>query len=78
MNWTLAAVGLGAVVAVGYAVSCWLWPFARCLKCEGDGKLRRGDGKVWRTCKRCKGGGARLRVGRKVWNYLHHQKQAAR
>jgi hypothetical protein len=77
MNW--AVFGLTALAAAAaYAMSCWLWPFARCLKCDGKGKFQRADGRVWRTCRRCKGGGARLRVGRKVWNYLHHQRKAAK
>lgn len=78
MNLTLAALGLLAVVALVYAASCTWWPYAHCVKCEGEGKFRRRDGKVWRECRRCKGTGRRLRVGRKVWNYLHHQKQAAK
>lgn len=78
MSWIGWTVALLLAAGGTYAVSCTWWPFARCLRCEGEGKLRRGDGKVWRPCKRCKGSGARLRVGRKVWNYLHAQRKAAR
>ncbi|MFF3867324.1 hypothetical protein [Micromonospora sp. NPDC001898] len=64
-GWLLGALLLAAV---GYAGSCWWWPFARCRRCDGRGKFTRADSKVWRTCRRCKGSGSRLRAGRKVWN----------
>jgi hypothetical protein len=62
----LLAVGLAAV----YAGSCWWFPFARCLSCEGSGRRARKDGKVWRPCRRCKGSGRRMRVGRWIYNYF--------
>lgn len=71
------AVGMAVAVGLGYAGSCWLWPFARCGKCLGEGKFRRGDGQVWRDCRRCKGSGKRLRVGRKVWNALQERRRSA-
>jgi hypothetical protein len=53
-----------------YGVACVIWPFAACVRCSGNGKLRSPGGKAWRTCKRCGGSGARLRIGRVVWNAL--------
>lgn len=78
MNWTLAWIGIAVAAGLAYAASCTWWPFAHCMKCEGEGKFARRDGKVWRPCRRCKGTGRRLRVGRRVWNYLHAQRQAAK
>lgn len=63
----LAVVGY----AVYYVIACWLWPFAACFGCRGDGKKRSPSGKSWRYCKRCKGTGARLRIGRNLWNWWH-------
>lgn len=75
---TLWTVGFLLVVALGYAASCTWWPYAACGRCEGVGKFRRGDRRVWRKCPRCKGSGERLRVGRRVWNYWHHRRQEAK
>jgi hypothetical protein len=71
-------IGFGLVVLVMYAGSCWWFPYAACGRCEGVGKFRREDSKVWRKCRRCRGSGERLRVGRRVWNYWHHRRQEAR
>jgi DnaJ-class molecular chaperone len=54
----------------GYAVACWVWPFADCRKCRGAGRRRSPTGRAFRTCRRCKGDGKRLRTGRRVFNYL--------
>lgn len=64
-GWFLGAL---VVAAVGYAASCTWWAFAHCRRCEGSGKRKRSDGKVFGICRRCKGSGRRLRIGRRVWN----------
>lgn len=71
---------LGALLfaSLAYAASCTWWPFAACRRCEGRGKFKRKDGKVWRPCRRCKGSGARLRWGRKVWNRFARIRNASR
>lgn len=78
MNGTVvaaAAVGVLGLVAFGvYWVACLLWPFAACLKCDGDGKTRSPSGKTWRPCRRCDGTGRRLRFGRHVINYLRESR----
>ncbi len=58
------------VVAGGYLVACWIWPFAACWRCKGAGKFLSPSGRAWRYCRRCNGRGARLRVGRRVWNWI--------
>jgi hypothetical protein len=73
--WYFAVLGL--VAGVAYAGSCWLWPFAYCLRCEGKGKFARKDGRVWRNCRRCGGSGRRLRVGRRMWNAARARRRAA-
>jgi len=78
MTPTLAATLAATVLAAGYLLACWIWPFAACLTCSGDGKRRSPSGKAWRTCKRCGGSGARLRIGRRVWNYLQGTREASR
>lgn len=57
---TVAALIL---VGAGYLAACMVWPFANCLRCDGDGKRRAPTGRTWRTCKPCKGTGQRRRVG---------------
>lgn len=58
------------LLIVGYLLACWIWPFAACRRCDGDGKFRSPSGKAWRPCRKCRGTGARLRIGRRVWNYI--------
>lgn len=60
----------GSIAAAGYAVACWIWPFANCPRCHGSGKHRSPSGRAFRRCRRCKGTGARLRTGRRVANYF--------
>jgi hypothetical protein len=53
------------VILVGgalYAVSCSIWPYTACARCD-SGKLRSPSGKAWRPCPRCKGSGKRRRLG---------------
>lgn len=70
MRLTIGATGLAVAAACYYLLACWLFPFAACLKCHGDGKKRSASGRAWRACRRCKGSGRRLRLGRKVANWL--------
>lgn len=63
--------GLGVVVvlvvlAAVWAVRVWLWPFARCPRCEGSGRNIGSNGKRWGTCRRCKGTGRRQRLGARL------------
>jgi len=64
----------GLVAGAVYWVACLLWPFASCVKCNGDGKTRSPSGKAWRECRRCGGTGRRLRWGRHVINYLRESR----
>lgn len=66
----LALIGAVVIWVAGYAVACWIWPFAACRKCDGAGKHRSPTGKAWRKCRRCKGSGGRVRTGRKAFNWL--------
>lgn len=68
MSHTLAATATAAVVLTGYLVACWMWPFAACMRCKGEGKFKSPWGGSWRKCRRCRGSGERLRVGRRLWN----------
>lgn len=69
--------GVLAVAAVVYAASCWWWPFAKCPKCKGLGRVFRKDGKVFRFCPRCAGTGRRLRIGRRLYNIVHRRRREA-
>lgn len=65
-EWVLLALA----AAVGYIVTCVVWPFAACRKCRGEGKFRSWfGGESWRRCGRCKGSGERVRVGRRAWTW---------
>ena len=70
----LAATG----VTLGYAFTCWLWPFKACRRCAGTGRKRGPIGKIYRLCRRCHGDGLRLRVGRRIANHLRQLHRDAR
>jgi hypothetical protein len=38
------------------------WPWAKCVRCRGKGRLMAPGGKSWRDCPRCDGSGKRRRV----------------
>lgn len=77
MDPRLLLAELALAWLVFYAVSCRWWPWARCLRCHGDGRRRRDDRKVWRTCPRCHGTGRRLRIGRRILNHMSAEAHAA-
>lgn len=66
----LILIGLGLLWVAYKAIQCWLWPFAKCSKCDGTGKWMSPTGKNWATCRRCEGKARRLRTSRKIFNYL--------
>ncbi|GGT58145.1 hypothetical protein GCM10010177_13150 [Actinomadura citrea] len=53
-----------------YLVSCFIWPFRPCSRCDGAGRFRSPSGRAWRYCHRCSGKGAQLRAGRRILTYL--------
>ncbi|TDC94016.1 hypothetical protein E1161_08360 [Saccharopolyspora aridisoli] len=59
-----------AVFTLGYAATCWLWPFKACRTCRGAGKLRSPFLRAIRLCPACNATGLRPRVGRKAYNAL--------
>ncbi|GAA4461018.1 zinc finger-like domain-containing protein [Phytohabitans houttuyneae] len=67
-----------AVVTLGYAVTCWLWPFKRCRRCHGTGRRRGPILRMYRLCRRCHGDGLRLRIGRRIGNHLRELHRNAR
>jgi hypothetical protein len=58
------------VVTLGYAFTCWLWPFKACRRCHGTGRRKSILGRIYRLCRRCHGEGLRLRTGRQIANHL--------
>ena len=74
--WRLV-IGALVLAAAGYALACVVTPFARCRRCDGNGKYRKPTGRAWHPCKRCSGSGHRLRWGRHVTNYLHRTRHHA-
>lgn len=75
----LAAVAV--VLTVSYLLSCRIWPYTNCGRCNGSGKSRsplnvgRALGisrrKAFRNCPRCSGSGRRTRIGRRLLD--HHR-----
>lgn len=61
----------------GYAVSCWWFPFARCWRCGGRGRIERKGGRVFRNCRWCKATGRRLRIGRRIYNRSRSERKRA-
>jgi hypothetical protein len=72
---TTVLVGLAVTAVVVYIASCAWWPFGRCRKCRGSGRLARSDGKVFRLCPRCTATGRRLRIGRRLWNAINNRRK---
>lgn len=55
------------LITFGYAVSCALWPYKACRRCEGHGQISGPFGGI-RLCRHCDATGLRLRLGRRAWN----------
>lgn len=71
---------LASLIIAGYAacytVACWLFPWANCRRCGGDGKLRNPLARhTFRLCARCDGTGRRVRIGRRIFEYLRSEHQ---
>jgi hypothetical protein len=49
---------------VGYIIACAVWPYRRCGRCRGVGRLHSPSGRAWRPCRRCGGEGHTVRAGR--------------
>jgi hypothetical protein len=65
VNYVALAV-IVLATAVGYYVSCWIWPYAPCRKCKGTGRLSAPFGRAFRNCPRCGGRGRRARPGSRI------------
>jgi hypothetical protein len=66
----LVAFGLAALVLLTaiYLLSCRIYPYANCGRCNGSGKSRSPSRKAFRNCGRCTGTGRRERAGTKYLN----------
>lgn len=73
---TLAASLTCLAVTLGYLAVCAAWPFKRCWRCRGLGRIYSPLGRrIFRLCPRCQATGRRIRLGRHLWNEwrrLHH------
>ncbi|WP_328990053.1 hypothetical protein OG394_27815 [Kribbella sp. NBC_01245] len=63
-------------VAVFYLLTCAVWPFGKCRKCEGVGKFKSPFGNAYRHCGCCQGSGLRIRLGRHVINRVRDIRRA--
>lgn len=69
---------VAAAVTLGYAFTCWIWPFKPCRRCTGSGKLRAPfNTRALRIHPRCGGTGLRLRTGRRLYEYLRTEHRNA-
>ncbi len=59
---------LALVLAAGYLLTSWWWPYRAHRRCRGTGKLRSPAGRAFRSCPGCGGTGRVLRVGRRLFN----------
>ena len=57
--WQLITGALVIALLI-YALACAVTPFARCRRCEGNGRYRK-PGRAWHPCRHCRGAGHRLR-----------------
>lgn len=55
---------LGAAVA--WVIRLWLWPLARCRRCDGSGNNAGSTGRRWGNCRTCGGTGRRERFGSRL------------
>jgi hypothetical protein len=56
------------LVALGYALSCAVYPYKACRSCRGVGQFRSSILRGIRLCRRCDGTGRALRAGRRAYN----------
>ncbi|GAB3433567.1 hypothetical protein [Actinophytocola sediminis] len=56
------------VAALGYALSCAIYPYRACRSCHGVGQFRSPLLRAIRLCRRCDGTGRTLRAGRRAYN----------
>jgi hypothetical protein len=69
--WVLPALAAGLVIWLAlYAVACAVWPYTRCRRCHGTGRIPSPSGRAHRLCRKCKSSGRRLRFGRWIHNYV--------
>lgn len=61
----MEAVLLIALLIVGYATACLIWPYAPCGRCQ-SGRHSSPSGEYWRKCRRCGGSGKKIRLGRRL------------
>lgn len=73
---TIAAAIAAAVVLLGYAVVCAVWPYGICRRCHGASRLVTRRGRTVRRCRRCRGSGLRLRLGRRLYNHVSRFRHA--
>ncbi|MFC0624739.1 hypothetical protein [Kribbella deserti] len=72
-----AIVALTVTGVIGfYLLTCLVWPFGKCRRCDGTGKRKAPLGKVFRPCGRCEGTGRRVRLGRHVVNHIRDARSA--
>jgi hypothetical protein len=72
-----ATVALIVIIAVAcYLLTCAIWPFGKCRRCNGEGKVKSPLGSAYRHCGRCQGSGLRIRLGRHVINHLRATRKA--
>jgi hypothetical protein len=67
---TVGLVVVAGLLVVGYFLACAAYPFGKCRRCDGIGRLHSPGRAHWRDCKRCAGTGARVRIGRRVYMRL--------
>ncbi|MCE0535754.1 hypothetical protein LWF15_09530 [Kineosporia rhizophila] len=81
LAWFASSAGLlvlALIVTLGYAFTCWIWPFKPCRYCHGSGKRRAPfDINAVRIHGRCNGTGLRLRNGRRLYEYLRTEQRGA-
>jgi hypothetical protein len=67
----IATVALIVTVSIAfYLLTCLVWPFGKCRRCKGAGKLKSPFGNAYRHCGKCDGSGLRVRLGRHVINHI--------
>jgi hypothetical protein len=81
--WRALIVGTLGLIVV-YAITCWIWPWAKCggeylgLHTCDAGRFYAGTRqKTWRDCRKCKGTGKRRRFGRTLWAVFITSKRKA-
>lgn len=64
----LVALAIIVLAVLGWLASLWLWPYAPCRKCGGEGTSAGSNRKRFNMCRKCRGSRRRERFAARYVN----------